>query len=96
MFKHKSEKYWNVEIAQGILGNYALVTQTCSIRLLCVFDTRHWHREKIFDPFFPDKNIVLNLTLNYFLHFFMVTSAYDAMFRDSLYKYFCAKHIKSV
>ena len=33
IFKHKNEKYWNMEIAQGVLGNYVLVSQTCSIIL---------------------------------------------------------------
>ena len=56
IFKHNSEKYWNMEIAQGVLGNYALVSQTCSISLLIMFGTRHWHREKMFDPFILPKN----------------------------------------
>ena len=45
-----------MEIAQGVLGKYALVSQTCSISLLCMFGTRHWHREKMFDPFILPKN----------------------------------------
>ena len=55
IFKHKSEKYWNKEIAQGVLGNYALVSQTCSISLSFMFCTRHWRREKMFDPFILPK-----------------------------------------
>ena len=32
IFKHKSEKYWNMEIAQGVLRNYALVYEgTCKL-----------------------------------------------------------------
>ena len=30
IFKQKSENYWNMEIVQGVLGNYALVSQTFS------------------------------------------------------------------
>ena len=52
IFKQKSENCCNMEIAQGVLGNYALVSQTFSITKLCMFSTRHWHREKIFGPFF--------------------------------------------
>ena len=42
IFKHKSENYCNMEIAHGVLGNYALVSQIFFISLLCIFCTRHY------------------------------------------------------
>ena len=33
IIKHRSENYWNMEIVQGVLGNYALVSQIFSISL---------------------------------------------------------------
>ena len=56
IFKHKSENYENMEIAQGVLGNFALVFQTFSFILLCMFLYRHRHREKMLDPFLLPKN----------------------------------------
>ena len=44
-----------MEIAQGVIGKYALVSQRCSLSLLCMFGTRHWLREKMFDPFILPK-----------------------------------------
>ena len=64
IFKHKSENYENMEIAQGVFGNYALVSPTFSIILLCMFCTGHWHREKIFDPFLlPKMSIEVDTSL---------------------------------
>ena len=44
-----------MEIAQGVLCNYALVSQTCYISLLCMFGARHKHREKMFESYFVYK-----------------------------------------
>ena len=55
-FQAQERKCENMEIAQGVLGNYALVSQTFSIILLCMFYTRLRHIEKNFHHFFLPKN----------------------------------------
>ena len=55
-FQAQERKCENMEIAQGVLGNDALVSQTFSINLLCMFYTRHRHIEKNFHHFFLPKN----------------------------------------
>ena len=96
IFKHQSKNYENMKIAQGVLGNYALVSQTFSIISLCMFCTRHWHREKIFDPFFLPKNkhwIWHFVTFCIFLYWRVFTEPISEAHNIDI---FLAKNIKSV